>query len=240
MKVIDREARNRLGETIESYLDDRLMAFTFDDQIMAISGQTQDETVRIVVQQLWFFYDDCTNHRVVLSKEAWDYIQRLLLLLDSDAELLSEKHRRWTWKQTFAVTALSIFMAIAFMSGLGVHLYILAIPFGLISMILSAVEAKAQAKDPNADRIVRLTPFKNLTQLLVLRRRSRRFRKRRYRLELVDRLIRSPASDRINQWQGWIMWLLFSPFVLFAQAIPRSESNVHILMPAHPATKFNP
>ena len=35
---------------------------------------------------MWFHYDDLKNHKVHATKEEWDYFNRLLLLLASEAE----------------------------------------------------------------------------------------------------------------------------------------------------------
>ena len=52
-----------------------------------------------VVDALWCHYDDCTDHKVVLSKPAWDYFHRLMLLVKSDAEVQFASTTRKFWRK---------------------------------------------------------------------------------------------------------------------------------------------
>ncbi|MHB0961093.1 MAG: hypothetical protein ACYC0X_21805 [Pirellulaceae bacterium] len=63
-------------------MDEALTAFAFDDEITEIGTATADGTVHFVVDSLWYHYDDCRDHLAGLSKQEWDYFQRLVLLLD--------------------------------------------------------------------------------------------------------------------------------------------------------------
>jgi hypothetical protein len=98
--MIDRAARDKVIATFEAYLDDRITAFEFDDRLQDIDSE--DRTVNEVVHAAWFHYDDCKDHKVHLSKPEWDYFQRLLLILRSDAELSSSEKRRWSWDHAIA------------------------------------------------------------------------------------------------------------------------------------------
>ena len=50
--------------------------------------RSRDPTVRFVTQAVWYHYDDCLDHVVTLSKTEWDYFQRLLLLLESERQIV--------------------------------------------------------------------------------------------------------------------------------------------------------
>jgi hypothetical protein len=52
------------------------------------AARTKDETVKHVADLLWYHYDDLEDHKVVASKAEWDFFQRLLLILKSDADLV--------------------------------------------------------------------------------------------------------------------------------------------------------
>jgi hypothetical protein len=98
--MIDCAARNEVIAAFEAYLDDTITAFEFDDRLQEIDSE--DRTVNEVVRAAWFHYDDCVDHKVHLSKQEWDYFQRLLLILRSDAELSSSEMRRWSWDHALA------------------------------------------------------------------------------------------------------------------------------------------
>ena len=81
-RTVDRLNRDALVAAINRYLDGETTAFKFDDEIFGIDSD--DPTISYLVRQLWLFYDDLKDHKAQLSKEAWDYFQRLVLVLQSD------------------------------------------------------------------------------------------------------------------------------------------------------------
>ena len=109
MATVERENRDRLAAVMRDYLAEETTAFRFADQTWEIGAASSDPTVQFVVSQLWYHYDDCKDHKVVLSKEQWDYFQRLILLLKSDAHVQVQKTRRWFPTQVVAVIALIMF-----------------------------------------------------------------------------------------------------------------------------------
>jgi len=57
-----------------------------------------------IADVLWFHYDDLKDHKVIAAKAEWDYFNRLLLLLESDAELEEIKSgHKWHACQAIAV-----------------------------------------------------------------------------------------------------------------------------------------
>ena len=115
--MIDRTARNQVTSAFEAFLDDRITAFEFDDRLQEI--ESEDRTVNEIIRAAWFHYDDCKDHKVCLSKAEWDYFQRLLLILGSDAEFTSSPARRWSWDHGVAWLALVAFVGIASVAGWG-------------------------------------------------------------------------------------------------------------------------
>ena len=65
---------------------ERIGALELGDELHIIAHATQDSTVKFVNRVMWFHYDDCKDHKIVASKQEWDYFNRLLLLLESEAE----------------------------------------------------------------------------------------------------------------------------------------------------------
>jgi hypothetical protein len=85
--MVNRDDRNRLAELIRRYLDEDIMAFDFDEALDEFR-ESADDAVRFVSDALWYHYDDCDDHLVVLSKQEWNYFQRLLLLLESNSTVI--------------------------------------------------------------------------------------------------------------------------------------------------------
>ena len=84
--MIDRKARDEMGKAIRDYMEERIGAFELHDSLDCIAHETEDGTVKVIGRQIWFHYDDCKDHKIVASKQTWDYFNRLLLLLESEAE----------------------------------------------------------------------------------------------------------------------------------------------------------
>lgn len=220
MTILDRPNRDLLVETIDRYLNDDLSAFEFDEAIFDIRDQTADETIKRVVDVLWSFYDDCDDHQVVLDRSSWNYFQRLRLLLKSDASLEASTRRIWSIAQAIAATAIVGFLWAAYKTGLGQHLLIVAIPFGLVSIGLSKWRVRLYRNACNID--LTMHPFTSVAQLLWIGRDLAYFRKQKYPPHLASRRIRSEASALANAFLSYAPWLICSPIALLFQMLPIS------------------
>ena len=84
--MIDRRSREQMCAAIRDYMAKKTSAFELDDAMDSLARSTEDGTVGFVRKLMWFHYDDCKDHKIVVTKQEWDYFNRLLLLLESDAE----------------------------------------------------------------------------------------------------------------------------------------------------------
>lgn len=219
--MIDRAARDQVISAFEAYLDDRLTAFEFDDRLQAI--ESEDRTVNEVIHAAWFHYDDCKDHKVRLSKLEWDYFQRLLLVLGSDAELTSSASRRWSWDHGMAWLAFVAFVGLSFVVGWGWHLVGWAVPFGIVSL---GINRYRRLREPVFEpRQAACTPFESFSQIRRVRSQFPGFRKRRYRSEVGDRKIRSEAEESFYRALSYGYWLVFSPLILLFQGFPSSSDQ---------------
>lgn len=224
--TVDRENRDALVAAINRYLDGQTTAFEFDDEIFSI--KSDDATVSHVVHALWLFYDDLKDHKVQLSKEAWDYFQRLILVLKSDAQVEVSTRRRWDSTQLVAVAALAFFAYAALWLGFGMQLLALAIPFGVVSIAISAWRRRGAARAVDRSEVA-LTPFSSVSELIPLRRRVSSFKKRKYPPGMKPFKIRSPLEELAVKLQSYAAWLMFSPLVLMFQALPPTETRTRIV-----------
>jgi len=173
--MIDRAARDVAIAAFEEYLDDGITAFEFDDRVQSIA--TEDGTVNEVVHAAWFHYDDCKDHKITLSKEEWDYFQRLLLLLKSNAKFSSSPTKHWSWDHALAWLAVIAFVITAFFVGWGYQLFAVAVPFGIISLLINLYRVKSNSVPHPRD--IAFTPFASFGQIRRFRRRVPGFKKRR-------------------------------------------------------------
>lgn len=225
---IDRQARNRLANTIRRYQDEILTAFAFDEEIQAIRAETADTTVRFVVDALWFHYDDCKDHLAGLCKEEWDYFQRLILLLESDARIEPVPQKCWSVQQAAAVACLTGLGLCVWRLGMGWHLFGMAILFGPASMLLSYWRNRSEKRDA-MDRL-RLAPFSSLSELRAVRRSVAGFSKKRYPANATIRRV----HGRLAMLAAWLhtaaIWSVFSPLVLLFQTLPNRSVAYRVLL----------
>jgi len=212
-------------------MNEEITAFQFDDALSEASGATDDSTAREVALALWFHYDDCKDHKIVASKEVWDYFNRLLLLLESDGEMETTKSwREWHACQAVAALLFLCFTAIAIRVGIGAHLFVYALPFGPPSMLLAWLNSRRRRKavSPKGGA---LTPFPSFGSLLAVRRRIGGFVRRRYPETIVGRRVRDPIIEKLI-WVPWsITWCIFSPVALILQMLPERDIDTRIKMP---------
>jgi hypothetical protein len=225
--IVDRPNRDAVVAAVNRYLNGETTAFQFDEEIFGI--ESDDPAISHVVHQLWCFYDDCKDHEAQLSKEAWDYIQRLILLLQSDAQIEVRKRRRWDFTELIALAALILFVYESCWFGFGAQLLAVALPFGIVSIAVSWWRARKSAGQMDKSRIG-LTPFSSLSELLPLRRRVQNFRKRKYPPGMKEFKIRSPLEDFGMILQLYALWAIFSPVVLAVQVLPTTETDTRVIM----------
>jgi hypothetical protein len=222
--MIDHEARAELHRTADDFLSDRIGAFTFDDRLFKLLSSTRDETVRLVIDRLWRFYDDTDDHLVRLNKQGWDSIQRFLLLLDSDAELYETQKRVWHVSQLVALGTLVMLFAI----WIGMeNPFVALLAAGTISMGITAwrqrVRTKSAASSP--PEIWPTRPFPSLSDIQRALDRTPAFRKRHFRTEIAERSTRSRFGYiRLPSFIEWPLsrlgWCFVSPIILFFQCLP--------------------
>lgn len=226
--MVDRENRDRLVNAISDYLDERITAFEFDDQLTE-THSSKDEVVIYTARNLWLFYDDLKDHKVVLAKEGWGFFQRFSLLLQSDACFETTRKRKYSLRQLVAAFSLLLFAMICIRLGLGYQTLAVVIPFGIISIMLSRWKGKTSKNTTEPD--FTLYPFFSITEILRTRRTVPGFVKRPYPPHLKTRKIRSWAMSLIAPFNAYAGWLLFSPIVLFFQMFPDKYEVQRVVVP---------
>jgi len=219
-----------LVEIIRQFLNEEMMAFEFDDIIFNIFDKSDDPVVIYTVNQLWHFYDDCKDHKVALNKGAWDYINRLILLLESDGQIIIDNSRRWRFTQLLAFLGLLFFCVCIAVSGFGEHLLIVTVPLGVLSFVITWIRDKSEPVLSKNE--LALIPFKSRSEILALRRKLPDFEKVKYSCTLKNNPIRSPFFEKFLNCYWRVVWLMLSPLALLYQSFPSKNEVAHIIMPA--------
>lgn len=223
--VVDRARRDDLAAVVRQFLDEDVTAFEFDERLDEFRN-SPDSAVRFVAQAVWFHYDDCDDHLVALAKPEWDYFQRLLLLLESNRCVQTKISRRWSLTQLIALLSLFGFLWVAFHLGWGYHLFIPAMPFGIISIGISRLQRTTVNVGPYDPIILPFATFSDLKSTYD----SIVFTKSRYPNRINARRIRSPFMNGVYQLQFYLMWLMLSPIALVIQALPRTETCTRVIV----------
>lgn len=217
-------SRQSLATLLQSFLASEISAFQFDEQLDAFRD-SDDPLILYVADAAWHYYDDCNDHLVCLSKQEWDYFQRLLLVLTSNCRIETESKRQWSLKQLIATISLCMFGFFAVQWGWGYHLLILSAPFGFISIALSLWDPKANSTpDPFASAISPFATFADLTTAY----HSSGFRKTRYPQHINNRTIRSPFMQAFWRLYSYTVWLFLSPLPLLFQSFPAVHTETRI------------
>ena len=220
-----------MATTIRSFMDGTTTAFEFDETLTEVSNSTTDRTVRFIREALWYHYDDCVDHKIVAAKIEWDYFNRMLLLLDSESKVVTtESPHRWGPLQASATLLLTLFVSIAARVGFGIDLVLYAIPFGPPSILLSWVKRRRLVDGTDAA----LTPFPSFGALRAVRQQVKGFARFPYLTAMTSRQIRSPFADKLLHGITLIQWCLFSPVVLFFQALPARETGTRSTLSTNP------
>lgn len=225
--MVDRAARQELMDHINAFLDEQITAFEFNELLHSFRGPDIEPTVRAVAELLWYHYDDCKDHLVAFSKPQWDHVQRLMLILASDAELHSASRRIWSVRQLFAAIQLAGCAWLAARFGVGQHLLVMWMPLGLASNALSKWRTRSLATREQTP--CRLVPFSSISELKQLRRSVPGFRKRQIPAAVAQREVRSPLMMWLIMCQFYLMWIVFAPLTLFGQCLPYSEDSTVIV-----------
>lgn len=214
--LILRNERSELSAVIHRYLNEEITAFEFDDELLPFY-RSSDAAVRFVATELWFHYDDFKDHPVVLSRAGWGFFHRLLLLLDSDATVETARLYRWRWTQLVAIAAFVGLIAVVMFTGWGDHLWIYAIPFGLVSFMLALKATQVDTTQPYRSVLYPFTAFADLGTAYD----QVGFKKPRYPHQLKGRTIRPPESHLRCHVEFFLGSLFWAPFLLLFQACPQ-------------------
>lgn len=233
--MVDREARNELIGAVERYLDGITNNVEFDEEIFDIAERSSDPTIFEVAHALWTQYDDCQIHHADLSKPQWNYFQRLVLVLRSDACIETVRNQRWTSRQVVAASGALAFIVLAVGLGFGFHLALVTAPLGFVPAWLS--RRKQDDTEPPTALEVALMPFASVAELLAVRRSVPGFAKRRYRELPVHLQGRSapwftrPVFQKPLSALGRLHWLVVPPLGLLPHLFPETDEKTSVRLP---------
>jgi len=223
--MIDRAARERLTSVLRSYMNEEISAFEVDKLLGDLRRSSPDKTVKSTARDLWGCYDDLKDHNVVASKQEWDYFNRVLLLLSPEAELENVRRVRWHVSQIFAGAGFLLAVFLCSRIGWNGNLLKVTCSFALASMAIRGFNQQRRKKSSELP----LYPFSSFHTLSMVRRKAVGFSKNAYPKALAYRRIRDPIAEWILLVPSVVLWLIFSPIVLFIQTLPEPAWETRIV-----------
>ena len=225
--MVDRNARDQIIAALQAYMEERITAFAFDEALSKVN--TDDRTARDICTSLWFHYDDVIDHHIVANREEWDYFNRILLLLQSDGELVGARRKvGWNARQLIALICLLLFAGMIFHLGFGEHLLLYTWPFGIVSFVLAILGRRETERRERTEAAI--FPFPSFASLLNIRRQLAGFTRRQYPKALKGRQVRSPLGLFAAMLPWYVAWLLLGPIPLFFQALPECDFETRIAL----------
>lgn len=220
--MVDRTTRDRLAADIEDFLAERIGAFELDERISNIlQGDAADSVVNEVAMSVWALYDDLKDHKVALSKEQWDHLQRLLLLLRSDAFYETRNRLSWSWPQAAALATIPLFLWGGATLGMSWQLLACTIPL----LVAAELFALGKVRDSTAGCEVnsaQCAPFSSLAEMRSIYRAVPHFRKKRHPHAVNSRRIRSAVLERIMLVSDLVVLCVFLPVILLLRLLLRA------------------
>ena len=226
--MIDRGSRDQMLDAIERYRREEIPAPTFDNVLSAIFRATKDRTVRYVANQLWDLLDNPEEDGIVTTKDAWDVVARLELVLQSDASVKEERHWHWGLRQLAAIACLVIFLSwVNLNDGEDSQGWIF---LALWSSSVALSVWNRRVRRSRDKRLAPLVPFASVAELRRIRRSVTSFRKMHFPTNGEGREIRGGLPRVILLALLYLFWFTLTPYALLVQALPEIEIQTNVVM----------
>ena len=232
---VDRDARDRIADSLNASSARRRRRSHSLTSSSEIAAKSEDPAIRwIDAFVAWEFSRDGNefqrDFKLDVTKFGWDFMQRILVLLRSDFDLITEKRSHWSFTQLIAAACLGVFVVGYLHFGSGSELLGITAALGIVSMLTALFRRCRTTWWPSRDRATE--PFDNIADLLAVRRSLVGFRKMRYPSHLsIRRPSRVPwASELFVTLFIGAIWLICSPIPLLVQAFPYREERTRVVV----------
>jgi hypothetical protein len=226
-RTVNRKNRDALVAVINRCLDGEMATFQFDDLVLDGGGFTENMAASYAKMLL----ENLNDQKAQWSKEDWSYLQRLILILESDWHIEYNTTWQWSFSQVAAVVAFLFALYAANWMGWAVTSLVLLIPLAAASMSLSLWNRRSRRnrapKQPNLQ-----FPFSSFADLLACRRSIPTFKRRKCPPGLERLTLRTPpmgGGRRSDLVSSAVLWVPFSPLVLLFQLFPAMTTGLHVV-----------
>ena len=258
--MIDRDARNRLLQGIDDYMEEKISAEEFDALLhYEIAPHTQDEIILEVESMLFESYEDIGTNRLQSECRYWKFFNRLRLLLSSDTECRIE----WSKQRSLPYQLVGIVSVLSWLTLVVVSLCLHSLTFFLIvgiplyfvccvAIFISLFFSKRREQEPNF--LYAQYPFESFADLLILRRSVPGFVSKRFPNKAPipapsrNRLIRFLWDTKCPVWvdrlgdafitlflyvSGFLWLIVLWPFLVLLSFFIGGKRQIRFIIPNH-------
>lgn len=226
--MVDRVARDQMVAAIERYLDEEVSLSQLDDALHNIAETTQDETARYVAD-LFLDDDPWPSRKCEVTKDGWDFCQRVLLLLKSDGRVQIDEEKKWTLRNALAAALFALYLLALIPTGLWEVWVFIGIPFGIPAGLIAFWRYCSRPSVQDVPEVC--FPFSSVRELLRVHRRIPSFVKRRFPKPLENQKRKDPiAAWLIGLPIMVVVWLISAPLILLFLACREYHSTVRIVV----------
>jgi hypothetical protein len=159
-----RKDRDALSTEIRRLLNQKITAAEYEDLTEHLL-ESVDRTVIHVSFEMIAFCDCLVDEHLELNKQQWGYIQRLLLLLDSDRHWIKRCVCRGSRVQLLALAGLALFASSWIVFGWSMQLIICTIAAGVFSISIELFREVVYHSVPNIGVLYPFHSFESLESI---------------------------------------------------------------------------
>ena len=219
---------------------DEITSFALRDAAMEFTYPCNDGTVAHSRMELIHFWMGDEDRLISVTKMQWDHLNRILLLLASDAEMTTEMvWQPFHLRNALAILGLLGWTGVALRYGLSLPLLVATIHLAILSKALDWLKPRKPIKSALVDDD-QLSPFPTAESLRLVRERTAGFVDLPYRPELATR--ERPSFGDFKKFTA-LKWqvlarlaVLLAPLHLFEQMAPGVEMEHRIVIPEPSST----
>ncbi len=225
--MLNRIDRNDTAILYEAFFNGKI--YDSSDEVDTLIQETcsrvensDDPTVQMAYKIFIQHHEACGGEIHLIDKSEWDYLERIRLVLLSDAELLEHSQPiNFNRQNLLSLLASTSFFLFWYLSGTGWHLLLYTVPLGLLLFLTQEVFTDKIPKLNLYQGIIE--PFISLQQLEKTYHSVSNFQKNKF-----------PAKYRNKKSWSWtsfegnliiLIMLIFSPLILLIMSIPDSNTQ---------------
>ena len=218
--------RQELADAIKTFLAEKVSASEFREKLEESFFRAHDPLITFSVESLLQWVEECDGTANFRSKDEWDYLQRLLIALETNCRVDVKICFNWSIRQVPAViSTLSLLLAFVIVPGSEVYLLLLPLPCSLILLALGQFsQFVARDIEPRNSRIA---PFASDADLARACGHSAHGTRVIPDMAHVNSNMPMKSSNQ-SRLLAFVIWFCYSPFLLLKECLPEWDRCIKV------------